>query len=66
VANTSGTKPTAGLSGEAHEAYRETSAAVSAVLEDVEDKVRDIIQTRPYTALAGMFAMGFLVALIRR
>jgi|SoimicMinimDraft_3_1059731.scaffolds.fasta_scaffold562584_1 hypothetical protein len=65
MASTHGAKSTR-AAGDAHDAYRDASAAVSSVLENVEDKVRDIIQTRPYTALAGMFAMGFLVALLRR
>jgi hypothetical protein len=63
MASTNGARRAA---DDAHEAYRDASGAVFAVLEDVEDKVRDIIQTRPYSALAGMFAMGFLFALLRR
>jgi hypothetical protein len=65
MASTNGAKSTR-AAGDANEAYRDASAAVFDVLEDVEDKVRDIIQTRPYSAIAGMFAMGFLVALLRR
>ena len=65
MASTNGAKSTR-AAGDANEAYREASGAVFDVLEDVEGKLRDIIQTRPYSALAGMFAMGFLFALLRR